>query len=109
MWRAKTSTLIIDAKNSDQVDGHGAHRSLNESVMPKIYKSSSPFSRSKDRDLAEHLFNIVNEALCLGKTISKQVAEAIRLPYGGKESWGTTQNSTELQRGERRTGDSQYI
>lgn len=105
MWRASTTTLLLDAKKLDQRDDHGTHRGLNEKVE-SICESLRVFSKSKDKELIDQLFRIVNEALNLDKLISKQVAEVIWDSDLGKNSGQFNQDLMELWRGKEQTGDS---
>lgn len=108
MWRASTTALLLDAKKLDQRDDHEAHRGLNEKVE-SICQSLRPFSKSKYKELIDQLFRIVNEALNLDMLISKQVAEVVWDSDLQRNSGQFNQDSMELWRGKKQTGDSGHV
>lgn len=108
MWRANTTALLLDAKKLDLRKDHGAHQGLNEKVEG-ICQSLRPFSKSKDNELIDQLFRIVNEALNLDMLISKQVAEIIWDSDLQRSSGHFDQDSMELWRGEKQTDDSENV
>lgn len=108
MWRANTTTLLLDSKELEQRDNHGAPRRLNEKVE-SICESLRLFSKSRDKDLIDQLFRIVNEALNLDKLISKQVAEVIWDSDLHKDSGQFNQGLMEMWRGKKQTGDSENV
>lgn len=80
MWKASTATLLLESETLDESSGHGSHRRPNErSLHDTICKLLSPFSKPKEKDFADQLFGILDEALNLDKLISKQAAEVIWL------------------------------
>lgn len=106
MWKANTTTLLLDSKKLNQGNGREARRKLNENNLQDICKSLGPFSKSKDRELADQIFSIFNEALNLDKLISKQVAEVVWDFDPRKNSGQFNQDLAELNQGERQTGDN---
>ncbi|MCJ1268031.1 hypothetical protein MMC22_007917 [Lobaria immixta] len=108
MWRANTTGLLLDAKKLDPRDDHGAHQGLHEKVEG-ICQSLRPFSKSKDHELIDQLFRIINEALNLDTLISKQVAEIIWDSDLQRSSEQFDQDSMELWRGEKQTDDSENV
>ncbi len=99
MWRANTTTLLLDSMKSDQANDHESHRKRIKDKVLDIYELLRPFSKSKGKDLRDQLFHLVDEALDLDKVISKQVAEVI-WDFGQ-----FNQDSMELQQSNQQTSD----
>ena len=105
MWRANTTTLLLDSMKSDQANDHEPHRKWIKDKVLDIYELLRPFSKSKRKDLVDQLSHLVDEALDLDKVISKQVAEVI-WDFGLQKGSGQfNQYLMELQQSNQQTSD----
>lgn len=105
MWRANTTTLLLDSMKSDQANDHESHRKWIGNKVLDIYELLRPFSKSKRKDLIDQLSHLVDEALDLDKVISKQVAE-VSWDFGLQKGSGqSNQDLMELQQSNQQTSD----
>lgn len=105
MWRANTTTLLLDSMKSDQANDHESQRKWIKDKVLDIYELLRPFSKSKRKDLVDQLSQLVDEALDLDKVISKQVAEVI-WDFGLEKGSGQfNQDLMELQQSNQQTSD----
>lgn len=101
MWRANTTTLLLNSQKMDEGDGDRFLETLNEELHKVICESLSPFSKSKYKDLADKVFFIVQNAINLDKMISMQIAEVSWYPDCENDTQHFSQDLMELQRGEK--------
>lgn len=106
MWRASTTTLLLNSIKMGQGDGDRIHRRFNEELDKVICESLSLFSKSKHKDLADKVFVIVHDAINLDKMISMQLAEVSWYSDCENNSQHFNQDLMELQRGEKQVDDT---
>lgn len=106
MWRANTANLLSEA-DTQQDEDHGGHRRPNEKMVQTLCTWLYPFSASRERDLADQLRRIVNEAFDLDKIISKQVPEIVwyNASFGRKISQFFDPETMELKHGKQFVND----
>lgn len=109
MWRATTTSLLLEAMKQDQGGDHGAHRRLNEDTVQYLRSLLGPFSRSKEKAFIEQLFKIVDEALSLDMLISQQAAEISWLCNAGNPARSFNPVLMELQRGEKSENENRTV
>ena len=104
MWKANTSTLLVDALKLDREDMSGTLIELVQELCAQL----APLTKSKHERIEKQMFEIIKEALDLDQLFSKQVAE-IRWTFGADGPKRFDEASMELQQAEKRAVDGQRV
>ena len=107
MWKATTSTLLVDALKLDREEGQDLSRTL-EDMAEELCTHLAPFIKSKYKSFRAQIFDIIREALDLDQLFSKQVAE-ICWTFGADEPRNFNEATMELQQAEKRAVDGQQV
>lgn len=102
MWKANTTTLLLDAIKAKQEDGHEAHRKCVEEIVQNIVEALRSISKSKDKDLRDQISHLIDEALDLDKLINSQVAEVTWLSDIRQNAERFNEDLMETEQGEKK-------
>ena len=74
IWRANTSTLLLNALKMKEGDRE-IHKKCVLDIVQDVFNALRRLSTSRENDLFDHILHLVKEALDLDKLISHGVAE----------------------------------
>ncbi|KAK0512136.1 hypothetical protein JMJ35_005264 [Cladonia borealis] len=107
MWKANTSTLLVNALKLDREEGQDMSGTLKERAQD-LCAQLAPLTKSKYRRFTAQIFDIIREALDLDQLLSKQVAD-IFWTVGADGPKSFNEASMELQQAEKRAVDGQQV
>ena len=107
MWKANTSTLLVDALELDGEEGQDMGGKLTERAQ-RFCAELALLTKSKNESFTAQIFDIIKEALDLDQLFSKQVAD-IYWTLGTDEPKIYNEASMELQQAEKRAVDGQEV
>ncbi|OIW26649.1 hypothetical protein CONLIGDRAFT_620543 [Coniochaeta ligniaria NRRL 30616] len=104
MWRANTSTLLLEASAQVEAGASDHRRKFSNGHVRKIYNALSLLSASDSQSIADRLEDIINYSVDLDAQFNKQVAvvqwETIKAPHS---AWAFDPTWMEFERGQART------
>ena len=107
MWKANTSTLLVDVLKLDREEGQGISGRLKERAQG-LCAQLAPLTKSRYENFTVQIFDIIKEALDLDQLFSKQVAQ-ICWNFGADGTRRFNEASMELQQAEKRAVDGQEV
>ena len=107
MWKANTSTLLVDALKLDREEGQDISGRLKESAHD-LCAQLAPLTKSKYERFRAQIFDIIKEALDLDQLFSKQVADICWI-FGADKPRRFDEASMEVQQAEKRAVDGQEV
>lgn len=109
IWRANTSTLLLDALEMEVLGDRRVARSYVLSRYPEIFRGLEPLSNLNGDDLKDRLLDLLNEALELDKLFSYQVAEVKWLYRSPKDLGQFDQDLMELELNKEQMSDGEMV
>ena len=107
MWKANTSTLLVDALKLERGEGQDISGRLREGAQGLCAKLA-PLTKSRYESLKAQMFAIIRQALDLDQLFSKQVAD-ICWTFGADGPRRFNEASMELQHAEKHAVDGQEV